>query len=105
MFDDLCARVVGLRERLRKSDGFIRSIVEDLCAPLGPSLSSLVENFCADHNKSVSKAFRIGSIGSQCYDAAAISGIKICFSKGAALDESDGFTKGEDVSDSMLTPR
>lgn len=91
--------MADLQERLKGRDAVIRSVVEDSCATLGPSLRSFVENFGAGLNNSVSEAFRAGFIGSQLHDGAAIDRITLRFSGGGASENGGGYTKGRDVFD------
>lgn len=64
---------------------------------LGPYLRSLIKTFSASLDKSLSEAFRPGSIEAPFHADAAVDGIKLRLLKGAALDDEGGSTKSADV--------
>lgn len=99
MFDDVYSEKADFRETLVAKDAFILSIVESSCGSLGPSLTSLIENFHAFFNKSLSEPFRAGSIGSHSYTNTAIDFITFHSSKRAGLHGGNGSTKSKDVID------
>lgn len=66
---------------------------------LGPCLRGLVDSFGADLYTLVSEVFCKGYIDSKFHTDTAIEGITLRFSKGAVLDDSDGFSKGRNVVD------
>lgn len=70
-----------------------------LCATLGPSLRTLVDNFRAGLSKSVSETFRAGSNRSQVHPDASVHGITLFFLEGAALHEGGGSSKDREVVD------
>lgn len=107
LYDNAPAKVADLQERLGVRGVVIQFIVEDSCATFGPSPMSLVENFCASLNESVSEAFRAsaGSIGSQFHVDAAGDGITRYFLEGSASDNENCSTKGKTVLIPWLTPR
>lgn len=82
----------------------VRSVVDSLCATLGPSLRSLVENFLADLNKAVGEAFCASSLDSQARADAAIDGITLCFTGGAASKNGGSSTKSWHVVDTPVDP-
>lgn len=96
-FDGVRAEVAYSQKRSGARDAVTRCIAEDSCAMLGPSIKSLVDDFCADLNKLVSETLRATSIGSHFHADAGVDGIALCVLEGAASDNGDGFTKGEDV--------
>lgn len=75
------AKVIDLQKKLAARDIVVRSIVVDSCATLTPSFRSLVQNFRAGPFKSVSEAFRAGSIPFQRPADTAIDGITLRFRK------------------------
>lgn len=68
-------------------------MAEDLCSLPGPSFRSFVDNFCARQNKTVSKAFRAGSIAFGFNANATSDGITLRFSERFASDASYTSTK------------
>lgn len=105
LVDDISVELVDLRERLSAKDGVIVSIVDNLCASLGPSLRGLLEIFCVGLDKSVIEAFRASSIGSQFNGDAVNDGITLCFSKGAASEDGEGSINSEDVIEPPADPK
>lgn len=96
--------MVDCRERFGAKDTDIRSIVEDSCTLLGPSLRSLEEKFRASLDKLVSDAFSAGAIGSQFHANGAVDGTKLHLLEDAASDDSDGSTIGKEVVDPPVDP-
>lgn len=89
--------VAVLRELLSTRNGVIQSIIEDLCALLGPSFRSLTENFHVSLTKSVNEDFPVAFIASQFYVNTVRDDITFRFSKGTWSEDGDGLTKSEDV--------
>lgn len=67
----------------------MRFIVQELCVSIGPSLRSVVENFCVDFDRSVNEAVHAGSVGSQFHIDSAIEDITLRFSESTASDDGD----------------
>lgn len=96
--------MADLRKKTCVKDGTFRSIVENSIASLWPSIRSLAENFGPGFNWSVNESFREGSIASHIHTAAAVEGITLRSSKGAASDDGDGAANVGNVVDLPLDP-
>lgn len=88
-FEDVRAAVADLQERLGPREVVIWPIAEDSYVTLGQSLRSLVDNFRACLNMSVSGAFLAGSIRSQFHVDAATDSITLRVLEGVELDDDD----------------
>lgn len=97
LFNSRRAQVARLREKLAPKHAVRKSIVEDSCITVRPSLKRLVENSCARVNSSECEGFLLGYIDVHLHANTAFDGITLHFLRGTASEEGGASTKAENV--------
>lgn len=96
-----CTQPVDLQKKLAVENSMVKSIAQSLIAVLGPSISSLIENFPAVLNKYIRDNISIGSIKDKSGAETATDGTTLHFTVVALLERCEASTKEGYVLDSV----